>query len=64
MPPRARLLIAFLALLALALPASASAGTQARGEDPVVVIVGDVTVPAGKTVDGRKVSEAVKAKLG
>jgi hypothetical protein len=51
-PQRARLLIAFLALLALALPASASAGTQARGEDPIVVIVGDVTVPAGKTVDG------------
>jgi hypothetical protein len=49
---RTRLLIALLALLALALPASASAGTQASGDDPIVVIVGDVTVPAGKTVGG------------
>lgn len=50
---RARLLIAILAILALALPASASAGTQAAGEDdPIVVITGDVTVPAGKIVDG------------
>ncbi|MET0559088.1 MAG: polymer-forming cytoskeletal protein [Solirubrobacterales bacterium] len=49
---RARLIIAFLAILALALPASASAGTRSETGDAIVVISGDVTVPAGKTVAG------------
>lgn len=52
MPVRARLLIAILAVLVLAPPASASAGTQGRDGDPVIVVSGDVTVPAGKAVDG------------
>jgi hypothetical protein len=51
-PRSATLLAALLAVLALAVPAAASAGTGSHGDDPVVVIVGDVTVPAGKTVDG------------
>lgn len=49
---RARPLAVLLALLALALPASASAGTQGSGENTIVVVSGDVTVPAGKTVRG------------
>jgi len=49
---RTRLTIAFLALLALALPASASAGTRSDAGDAIVVVSGDVTVPAGKTVKG------------
>ena len=52
MPARARLILATLAVLALVVPAVASAGTRAEGGDPVVVISGDVTVPAGKTVAG------------
>jgi hypothetical protein len=49
---RTRPLIAFLAFLALALPASASAGTRSDSGNPLIVIAGDVTVPAGKTVEG------------
>ncbi len=44
--------VAFLAVLALALPTGASAGTSSHADDAIVVIVGDVTVPAGKTVEG------------
>jgi cytoskeletal protein CcmA (bactofilin family) len=49
---RARLIIAFLAILARALPAGASAGTHSDSGDSIVVLSGDVTVPAGKTVEG------------
>jgi hypothetical protein len=49
---RARLLTAALAILALVVPAAASAGTRADAGSAIVVISGDVTVPAGKTVDG------------
>lgn len=49
---RARLIFALLAALALAVPAAASAGVRAHPDDPVIVIAGDVTVPAGKTVEG------------
>jgi len=49
---RTRPLIAILAFLALALPASASAGTRSDSGKPVIVVSGDVTVPAGKTVEG------------
>lgn len=49
---RAPLLAALLAVLALAVPATAGAGTAPHRDDPIVVIVGDVTVPAGKTVEG------------
>lgn len=52
MPRRAPLLAVLLAFLALALPASAGAGTIAHGDDAIVVVLGDVTVPAGKAVDG------------
>jgi hypothetical protein len=46
-------LAALLALLALAAPAAASAAdVEGDGDDPVVVIVGDVSVPRGETVDG------------
>lgn len=48
----ALLLAALLAVLALALPAGASAGTTRHADDPIVVILGDVTVPVGKTVEG------------
>jgi hypothetical protein len=48
----ARPIIAFLAFLALALPAGASAGTRSDAGDAIVVVSGDVTVPAGKTVKG------------
>jgi hypothetical protein len=43
---------ALLAILALAVPATASAGTAAHRDDAIVVISGDVTVPVGKTVEG------------
>jgi hypothetical protein len=43
---------ALLAVLALALPVGASAGTSSHADDAIVVIVGDVTVPAAKTVEG------------
>lgn len=49
---RAPLAAALLTILALAAPAAAGAGTGASGDDPIVVLVGDVTVPAGKTVEG------------
>jgi hypothetical protein len=49
---RARLLIATLTILALAAPAAASAGVRSGSDAAIVVIAGDVTVPAGKTVDG------------
>lgn len=49
---RARPLIAILAFLALALPAGANAGTRSDAGDAIVVISGDVTVPAGKVVKG------------
>lgn len=49
---RARPLIAILAFLALALPASASAGTRSDAGDAIVVVSGNVTVPAGKVVKG------------
>lgn len=54
MQPRrpALLLIAFLALLALASPAGAGAGTRGETDEPIVVVVGDVTVPPGKAVEG------------
>jgi hypothetical protein len=46
-------LAALLALLALAAPAAASAaGVESDGDEPVVVIVGDVSVPRGESVDG------------
>lgn len=48
----ASLLIALLALLALASPAGAGAGTRGEADEPIVVIVGDVTVPKGKVVEG------------
>jgi cytoskeletal protein CcmA (bactofilin family) len=49
----ASFVVALLAVLALALPAGASAGTTSRADDDaIVVIVGDVTVPAAKTVEG------------
>lgn len=49
---RARLIFALLAALALAAPAAAGAGVRAHPDNPVIVIAGDVTVPAGKTVEG------------
>jgi hypothetical protein len=48
----ASFVVAFLAVLALALPAGASAGTTSHADDAIVVVVGDVTVPADKTVEG------------
>ena len=48
----ASFLVTLLAVLALALPAGASAGTTRYADDAIVVVVGDVTVPAAKTVDG------------
>lgn len=47
-------LAALLATLALAVPATASAATGERGDgdDPVVVIVGDVSVARGESVGG------------
>jgi hypothetical protein len=48
----ASFVVALLAVLALALPAGASAGTASHADDAIVVIVGDVTVPAAKTVEG------------
>jgi hypothetical protein len=44
--------VALLAILALAVPATASAGAAAHRDDAIVVISGDVTVPVGKTVEG------------
>lgn len=49
---RARLIFAVIAALALAVPATAGAGVRAHPDKPVIVIAGDVTVPAGKTVEG------------
>lgn len=49
---RARLIFAVIAALALAAPAAAGAGVRAHPDDPVIVITGDVTVPAGKAVEG------------
>ena len=45
-------LAALLALLALAAPAASATGVESDGDDAVVVIVGDVSVPRGETVDG------------
>ncbi len=46
-------LVTVLALLALAAPSAASAAsTGGSDDDPVVVIVGDVSVPRGETVGG------------
>lgn len=46
-------LVVLVALLAIALPTTASAaGTASHEEDAIVVISGDVTVPRGETVDG------------
>ncbi len=46
-------LATLVAVLALAAPAAASAaGTGSHGEDAIVVVVGDVTVPRGESVDG------------
>jgi hypothetical protein len=46
-------LAALLATLAFAVPATAGAASTARdGDDPVVVIVGDVSVPRGESVGG------------
>lgn len=51
--PRLSSLAALLAALALAAPATAGAVTASGGdEDAVVVVVGDVSVPRGQTVDG------------
>jgi hypothetical protein len=47
----ASFVVALLAVLALALPAGASAGTTRYADDAIVVIVGDVNVPAAKTVE-------------
>jgi hypothetical protein len=44
--------VAVLALLALAIPVGASAGTRAQDDEAIVVVLGDVTVPAGKTAEG------------
>ncbi len=52
---RASSLAALLAFLAFAAPASAGAvgvSDSSQGDDPVVVISGDVTVARGETVDG------------
>lgn len=49
---RLSFLAALLAALVLAAPAAGAAGVGADGGDPVVVIVGDVSVPPGETVDG------------
>ncbi|HEU4392893.1 MAG TPA: hypothetical protein VFR04_04560 [Solirubrobacterales bacterium] len=43
---------ALLALLALAAPATAASASSRSADEPVVVIVGDVSVPRGETVDG------------
>lgn len=48
----ASFVVAVLTVLALAIPAGASAGTVSHADDAIVVIVGDVTVPAAKTVEG------------
>jgi hypothetical protein len=45
-------LAALLAALALAAPVTASAASTGNSGDAVVVIVGDVSVPRGETVDG------------
>lgn len=46
-------LAALLAVLALAAPAAASAAdVGSESDDPIVVIVGDVTVPRGESVEG------------
>ena len=53
MPRALSFLAALLAALALAAPAAAgAAGVEGNADDPIVVIVGDVVVPAGETVGG------------
>lgn len=49
---RAAFVATCLAFVALAVPATASAGARADGDDAIVVLVGDANVPVGKIVEG------------